>query len=98
MKLCVICGNPIVGKARKYCEKCKRDEHISQMRQYYIINMSRWQQNGLYWDQQRHNKFGTGALGEKRIKNFDAEIKAIQKELMNLGLRTRKENWLYKND
>lgn len=52
--------------------------------------------NGLYWEQQRHNKFGTGSLGSHRLEDFNDELKKIETELQNLGLRNRKEHWRYK--
>ena len=96
-KFCIICGNVIYDKARKYCPNCKRKEHLEQMAKYYRNHQDRWMLNGLYWDQQRHNKFGTGNLGAHRLKNFKKEQKQIEKELQFLNLRDKKENWRYKN-
>ena len=99
MKLCIICGEPIVGKARKYCKKCKRDEHLEQMHQYYIINQNKWQENGIYFKNRKGIQLvGTGSLGSKSTLDWKKEFEAIQCEMRNLQLRTRKENWLYKND
>lgn len=95
-KLCCICGEPLRGKARKYCDTCKRNEHLEQMATYYRKHQKRWMQNGRYWEQQRHNKFGTGSLGSHRLKNYDEELDKIEKELQNLGLRNKNENWRYK--
>lgn len=94
-KLCK-CGKPIYGRARKYCPECKRKEHLEQMAKYYRDNQKRWMQGGLYWDQQRHNKFGTGGLGSHKLDDSDKEYEQIQKEFKNLGLRVKKEHWQYK--
>jgi hypothetical protein len=48
VKYCTICGKPIYGRARKYCPKCKRSEHIEQMHKYYVDNTSRWMYDGKY--------------------------------------------------
>ena len=53
---------------------------------------------GDYWENQAKNRMGTGSLGEHATKNqnWDREHKLILKELQNLQLRTRNENWRYK--
>lgn len=66
------------------------------MAKYYRNHQDRWMLNGLYWDQQKHNKFGTGGLGCHRINDFDEEFKKIQKEFQQLGLRDHEEHWRYK--
>jgi len=86
-KYCEICGDPIYGRARKYCPECKKSEHLEQMHKYYIDNTSRWQYGGDYYDQQKHNKFGTGGLGAHALKDHDDELKKIEKEMINIGLR-----------
>ena len=87
-KFCIVCGKPIFGRARKYCEKCKKSEHLEQMHKYYVDNTKRWQYGGEYWDQQRHNKFGTGSLGAHAIvDDWNEEEKRVKKELLNLRLR-----------
>lgn len=99
MKICVICGKPIMGKARKYCPDCKNREHLEQMSQYYKDHTKEWMIGGKYWDQQMQGRCGTGSLGEHAFTtNWDKEAAAIQKELQNLQLRDRKENWRYKNN
>lgn len=97
-KLCKKCGIPIYGKSRKWCAKCKRDIHLTQMNDYYIAHTDRYQYGGLYWDQQSNRRCGTSGLGEHAINNFDIELKKIEKEMISLGLRDKKENWRYKND
>lgn len=67
------------------------------MSKYYRNHQDRWMIAGLYWDQQKHNKFGTGSLGGKSTLNWDKEQSQIDKELQNLGLRLKKEHWRYKN-
>ena len=95
-KLCIICKKPIY-KNRKYCEKCKREIHLFQMNQYYIKNTKNWMMGGKYWNQQMQYRCGTGSLGEHSTLNWDKETIAIQKELQNLQLRNRKQNWRYKS-
>lgn len=85
-KLCK-CGKPIYGRARKYCPECKRKEHLEQMHKYYVDNTSKWQYGGSYWNNQSYGKCGTGSLGEHSIKDHDEELKKIEKEMINLGLR-----------
>ena len=92
-KLCVKCGIPIYGKSRKYCPECKKLVHLNQMNDYYTKHTERWQYNGLYWDQQSAGKCGTGSLGAKALDDPEKEYKQIQKELKNLGLRTKNEYW-----
>ena len=87
-KFCKICGIPIYGRARKYCLKCKKSEHLEQMHKYYIDNTSRWQYGGNYYKNRNPNQLmGTSGLGEHAIKNHDIELKKVEKEMMNLGLR-----------
>lgn len=86
-KYCIVCGCVIRGRARKYCEDCKRKEHLEQMHKYYVDNTSNWQYGGKYWNSQSFGKCGTGSLGEHANKNFDEEIKKVHKEMLNLGLR-----------
>ena len=95
-KFCIICDNVIFGKARKYCPNCKRKEHLEQMANYYHEHQKRWQYGGLYYEQQCHNKFGTGSLGAHKLDDEKKEYEQIQNELRGLGLRQRKENWRYK--
>lgn len=89
-KFCIVCGKPIFGRARKYCLKCKRDVHLSQMNDYYIAHTNRYQYNGIYYKNRRGLQLvGTGGLGNKMDDDFDEELKKIEKELLNLGLRKK---------
>ena len=93
-KICQQCGKPIYGKARKYCEKCKRKIHLEQMNKYYIDNTKNWQYNGKYWAKQAEGRCGTGSLGEHaNTINWKKEYTQIHKEMQNLGLRQKKEFW-----
>jgi hypothetical protein len=88
VKYCTICNKIIYGRARKYCQECKKKEHLEQMHKYYIKNTSRWQYNGKYWNRRRGVQLcGTGGLGPKSTLNWDEEQKKIEKELINLKLR-----------
>lgn len=87
-KYCKICGDPIYGRARKYCPNCKRKEHLEMMHKYYIDHTSRWQYDGEYYKNRRGVQLcGTGGLGNKMDEDFDEELKKIEKEMMNLGLK-----------
>ncbi len=96
-KFCKGCGIPIYGKSRKWCPKCKREVHLEMMHNYYCKNTSRWQYGGRYYDQQNKDKIGTGSLGSHMLSDPKKEQDQILKELQNLNLRTRKENWRYKD-
>jgi hypothetical protein len=49
VKYCIICGDPIMGKSRKYCPDCKKSEHLEQMAKYYRDHQNRWMMNGIYF-------------------------------------------------
>lgn len=93
-KMCIICGIPIY-KGKKYCEKCKRKIHLEQMNDYYSKNTKEWQYGGKYYEQQKNRKCGTGSLGSHALSDFKKEWEQIQKEMRNLNLRNRKQNWRY---
>ena len=95
-KYCKICRTPIYGKSRKYCPDCKRKVHLNQMSDYYHKFQKRWQFGGLYFEQQCHNKIGSGSLGSHKLDDPEKEYKQIYKELQNLGLRNKNKNWRYK--
>lgn len=86
-KLCKVCGNPIYGKARYYCAKCKRIAHLEQMHSYYCKHTSRWMYSGRYWNNQSFGKCGTGSLGEHSLKDHNQELIKVENEMINLGLR-----------
>ena len=94
-KLCQQCGKPIFGRARKYCEKCKREIHLEQMHKYYVDNTSFYQYNGKYWNNRKGVQLcGTAGLGEHaNTKDWEKEYELIQKEMINLKLRLKKEFW-----
>ena len=88
-KFCKICGCVIYGKARKYCDTCKREVHLNQMHDFYCRNTKDWQYMGKYWSQQSFGKCGTGSLGEHASNDHDKELKKVEKEMLNLGLKKR---------
>ena len=93
-KICQQCGKPIYGKARKYCETCKKEIHLNQMSDYYKKNTKEWMFGGKYWVQQSEAKCGTGSLGEHaNTNNWKKEYTQIHKEMQNLGLRQKKAFW-----
>jgi len=93
-KRCVICGDELTGKQRKYCAYCARERHLEQMREYYRKNTHRWQAGsagdpgGIYYrNRNPQEMLGTGSLGSHRLENSDEELAAIKKELRRIGLR-----------
>ena len=86
-KFCCVCNCAIYGNARKYCEDCKRKEHLEQMAKYYRENTARWQYDGDYYKRRRGVQLcGTGGLGSHSTFDWDLEMKKVKKEKLNLGL------------
>ena len=90
MKRCIICQKEILDRSWKYCPECKKKEHLEQMHQNYVKNTHKWQFDGEYWNNRNPQQLlGTGGLGGHKSNNHTTEMRKIQSEMQQLGLRQK---------